>query len=80
MRVLTRAAAMVVLLTGPAHAQGTQSQPPPKTPMQLIDDQRQRELADVERQYERRAKTPDSDAKNDPWRTMRSVQPPAQKR
>jgi Flp pilus assembly protein TadD len=86
MRTFAVAAAMVVLLAGPAYSQGRSSQgasgqpAAAKTPMQLIDEQKQRDLAEVERQYERRAKRPDTDAKSDPWRTMRSVDPPQQKR
>ena len=86
MRTFTVAAAMIVLLAGPAYSQGRSSQGAggqhegTKTPMQLIDEQKQRELAEVERQYERRAKRPDGDTKNDPWRTMRSVDSPQQKR
>ena len=87
MRTFTVAAAMaVVLLAGPAYSQGRSSQGAggqqegTKTPMQLIEEQKQRELAEVERQYERRTKRPDADAKSDPWRTMRSVDSPQQKR
>jgi hypothetical protein len=80
MKAFAIAAATTVLLAGPADAQRTQSQPAAKTPMQLIDEQKDREKADIERQYEQRARRPDSDLKSDPWRTMRSVDSPAPRR
>jgi gas vesicle protein len=80
MRAFAIVAATTVLLAGPAYAQSTQSQPAAKTPMQLIDEQKEREKADIERQYDQRQKRPDADVKSDPWRTMRSVDSPTPKR
>jgi hypothetical protein len=82
MRVFIVAAATVVLLAGPAPAYSQAGSGPPatKTPMQLIDEQKARDAAEVERQYERRQKRPDADAKNDPWRNMRATDPPPPRR
>jgi hypothetical protein len=82
MRAFTLAAVIAVLLAAPAHAQRSEkgdNAPPQKTPMQLIDEQKQREAAEIERQYDRRAKRPDSDVKSDPWRNMRAADTPPQK-
>jgi hypothetical protein len=82
MRAFTLAAAIAVLLAGPAYAQRGDkgdNAPAQKTPMQLIDEQKQRDAAEIERQYERRAKRPDADVKSDPWRNMRGAETPQQK-
>jgi hypothetical protein len=82
MRAFTIAAATAVLLAAPAYAQRGEkgdNTPAAKTPMQLIDEQKQREAAEIERQYERRARQPDADAKSDPWRNMRAADTPQPK-
>ena len=75
------AAAALVLLAGPAFSQGAGGkESASKTPMQIIDEQKARDAAEIERQYERRAKRPDADVKNDPWRNMRAADSPQPKR
>jgi hypothetical protein len=80
MRTFTITATLLVLLAGPAYSQGAGGKESAKTPLQLIDEQKARDAAEIERQYERRAKRPDADAKNDPWRNMRAADSPQPKR
>ena len=77
MRTLAVTAAMIAVLAQPAYSQGP---PSSKTPQQLIDEQKRREQADVEQRYDNRAKTPDVQVKDDPWRTIRPAAPGNQKR
>jgi|RhiMetdeSRZDD1v2_1073273.scaffolds.fasta_scaffold00327_30 hypothetical protein len=82
MRAFTLAAAIAVVLAAPAYAQRGQKgddAAPAKTPMQMIDELKQRDAAEIERQYDRRAKRPDSDVKADPWHNIRATGTPQQK-
>jgi hypothetical protein len=84
MRIVMMTAAMLGLLAAPAYAQ--KGSPPPsdqKTPLQIQDELKARELAEAERQYElmRKARPPAAEAaKTDPWGNMRSTTPPREKR
>ena len=72
MRTVTITAMMIALGIGAAHAQQ-------KTPMDLLDDAKKREAADIDRQYKAapgRAKAPAPAAKPDPWGNIRSANPP----
>ncbi len=60
---------------GPVSAQMGES----KTPMQIIEEGRQKEREQVERQYERarrnRVETPATSGKHDPWAGARAAEP-----
>jgi hypothetical protein len=68
--IVLAAAAAVALSCAPASAQGMKA-PESKTPQQIADELKRREDAEVERQYEKRARTPAPEVQNDPWRNIR---------
>jgi hypothetical protein len=71
-----RIAAMMVLLAGPAYAQGLGANIIPDAPSKT-PDQIEREQA-LERSYkESLKKIPDGKASNDPWGNVRSAETPA---
>jgi len=76
MRTFTIAAVATALWAGPAYAQQ-------KTPLEIQDELKKREAADIARQYDAapgRAKTQAPDTTPDPWRNIRPSTPPPEKR
>lgn len=78
LRTIAWAAVLVPALPWAAFAQDPQQQS--KTPMQMIEEQRKLEAADVDRQYNMRmnrekAMRGNEAAANDPWRAIRPVEP-----
>ena len=78
MRTFLAAAVALVALAGPtmkqAQAQGQTEQS--KTPMQLIDEQKRNEQADVDRRYRATVRQSEGTRKvqADPWRTIRPAE------
>ncbi len=75
------AGATLVLATPAAQAQGRSKSDPSeqqgggKTPMQLIEEDKRREQAEIDRLYDKRLKAPAAEAKDDdPWRTVRPAE------
>jgi hypothetical protein len=80
MRKISAVAAVLGLLAGSAHAQSIQQRQEErgtkvdKTPMQMIDEERERRARDVEKDYEaaiKRSSATSPKAVVDPWRTVR---------
>jgi hypothetical protein len=73
MKTFTLAALALGLFAGSAFAQN-------RTPMQLLDDAKKHEQADVDRQYSNTMKAnktaPAPQASQDPWANVRPANPP----
>jgi hypothetical protein len=84
MRKIAVAVVLAGLLSGSVHAQSIQQRQQErggkvdKTPMQLIEEERERRARDVEKDYEaamkRSSATPTQKAVVDPWRNVRPNQ------
>ena len=83
MRQLILAGVALTVLTGvAAHAQGKDPNAP-KTPLDLIYEQQERDQKQAEKDYNdamRRTRGQAPQAKNDPWRTIRPSEPAKSKR
>jgi len=76
MRIFTIAAVVTALWAASAYAQQ-------KTPLEMQDEVKKREAAEIARQYDAapgRAKTQAPDATPDPWRNIRPSTPTPEKR